>query len=157
MSTLLVDELFPGAEFNQDFKIFRELNVGSVRPWVYLEGTLADGDFTLEVLDGATLLATSTITHTQINAAKTETYAHGYMRFDFDSLALHIPEGETEKEFTLRFSMQNHTKDISNYLAIARIWDLKFYDIYGTDVTNNEPPNDSVEPAGIEIYEQKFI
>lgn len=156
MSTLLVDELFPGINFDQDVKIFRDTNIESIRPWVYIEGTLVDGDFTLEVLDGATSIATSTITHTQINAAKTETYAHGYMRFDFNSLALHIPEGASEKEYTLRFSMQNHTKDLNNYIAIARIWDIRFYDVYG-DVTAGEPPNDSVEPAGIEIYEQKFI
>lgn len=157
MSTLLIDELYPGVNFDQAFKIFRETNVIHVRPWIYLEGTLADGDFQLEVLDGATVLATSTINYVDINASKTETYAHGYIRFDFDSLALHIPEGQSEKEFTLRFSMQNHTKDASNFLAISRIWDIKFYDIYGTGVTNNEPPNDSVEPAGVEIYEQKFI
>lgn len=157
MSTLLIDELFPGITFDQNFKILRDTNVACVRPWVYLEGTLVDGDFQLEVLDGATVLATSTINYTTINTAKTETYAHGYMRFDFDSLALHIPEGASEKEFTFRFTMQNHTKDLNNYLAISRIWDIRFYSIYGSGVVAGEPPNDSVEPAGIEIYEQKFI
>lgn len=157
MSTLLVDELYPGIQFDQKVTIFRDLNVRHIRPWIYVQGTLVDGDFQLEILDGATVLATSTINYADINAGKTETYAHGYIRFDFDSLALHVPENETSKEYTFRFTMQNHTEDTSNFLGICRIWDIKFYDIYGDDVVNNEPPNDSVEPAGLEIYEVRKI
>jgi len=131
MSTLIIDEMYPGVEFAQTVKIFRDTNLAHVRPWIYLEGTLADGDFQLEVLQGANVLATSTINYVDINDAKTETYAHGFIRFDFDSLSLLVSEGNTDEEYIFRFSMINHTKDTSNYLAIARNWDIKIYPTYG--------------------------
>lgn len=152
MSTLIVDELFPGVNFDQKVKIARNINVKHIRPWVYLRGTLPDGDFTLEVIQGATTLATSTINYTDINAAKTLTYAHGFIRFDFDSLALQVAEGNTEEEYTFRFYMNNHTEDQNNFLALVRNWDIKIYPAYG-DAVDGEGVNDMVEPAGLEIYE----
>jgi hypothetical protein len=90
-----------------------------------------------------------------INAAKTESFAHGFIRFDVEPLALNIPEGSPNKEYTLRFSMQNHTSDSNNFLGISRRWDIKVYDIYGAGVVNNQAPNDFVEPGGLEIYEYR--
>jgi len=152
MSTLLLDELYPGVTFSQDIKIFKDTNVAHIRPWVYIEGTLVNGEFQIEVKDGATTLVTKTIDYTLINAATTLQYNHGFIRFDFDPLVLRIPEGSTEKEYTFEFSMINHTKDISNYIGIVRRWELKTYDTYG-DVVGNEAVNDSIEPAGLEIFE----
>jgi len=157
MSQLLVDELYDGVNFDQPVKIERNINVIHVRPWIYKQGTLVDGDFTCEVYDGATLLATATINFATINEAFTDDYAHGFMRFDFDSLALNIPEGSLDKEYTFRFYMNNHTTDVANFMSIVRRWEAKVYDTYGAGVVDNEAPNDAVEPAGIEIYNYKLI
>lgn len=157
MSELLVDELYPGVEFTQNFKITRDINISHIRPHIYLHGTLVDGEFQCEVLQGATVLVTKTLDYTLINAVKTETYAHGFIRFDFDPLTLRVDEGSVEEEYSLRFSMINHTKDTGNFLGISRNWDLKIYDTYGNGVINNQAPNDSIEPAGIEVYEYSYI
>lgn len=157
MSTLVIDEMYPGVVFSQDFKIFNDAGVKHIRPWIYVEGTLADGDLQMEVLDGATVLKTKTINFADINSAKEDTYVHGYIRFDLGNLVLRIPEGSTEKEYIVRFEMINHTKDTGNYLAMCRQWDTKVYDTYGAGVVNNEPPNDMVEPVGLEIYVLKEI
>lgn len=157
MSTLLVDELFPGVVFSQKFKITRDVNISAIRPWVYLHGTLQDGDFQCEVKQGVNTLLTTTITAAEINAAKTETYAHGFIAFCFDALSLRITEGNVEEEYTVEFSMINHTLDSGNFLGIVRRWEDKTYPTYGTGVISGEAPNDSVEPAGLEIFEYTYL
>lgn len=153
MSTLLVDELYPGVTFVQKFKVNRDTNLAHVRPWIYKHGTLVDGDFQLEVKQGATTLVTKTLNFATINAAFTETFAHGYIRFDFDALSLRVAQGNTEEEYELHFSMINHTQDTNNFLGIVREWDGRKYTIYGDDLVNGQPPNDAVEPGGFELFE----
>lgn len=157
MSTLIVDELFDGVEFSQEFRITKDTNLAHVRPWIYKHGTLVDGTFICEVYKGATLLAQSTISHTDINAAFTQQFAHGYIRFDFDSLSLKVAEENTKEEFSVKFYMQGHTSNPSNFIGIVRIWDIKIYETYGDGVVDGQAPNDMVEPAGVELYEYKLI
>lgn len=155
MSTLIVEQLFDGVTFSQAIRVNRNVSVAHIRPWVFLNGTLADGDFQCRVLQGATGLAVATISYTDINAAKTEDYAHGYIRFDFDSLILHRNEGEEKTEYIFEFSMINHTTDPTNFLAICREWDIKSAIVYGDVDGNGDAVNDMVEPAGYEIYEYR--
>lgn len=157
MSTLLIDELYPGVVFEQAFTIPSSVNIAHIRPWIYLEGDLQDGELQLEVLDDTTVLKTETLTAGKINTIKSETYAHGFLRFDFKSLQLNVPQQVTEKEYKIRLQMINHTKDTANYIAVCRNWDLKIYDTYGSGVINNQAQNDSVEPAGMEIYVYRSI
>lgn len=155
MSCLVYDRFRAGLQFPQKIKITREYNIAHVRPWVYLQGDIQDGSFKVTVSDGATELATSEITATEINTAKTLQFFHGFIRFDFDSLALKIPEGVTEKEYTFTFEMINHSDDSANFVAMVRSWDYPIYTIYGDDVVDGEPPNDAVTPGGLELYERK--
>lgn len=157
MSTLVYDQLRTGVVFNQKIKIRRGDNIAHVRPWIYKQGVLQDGDFKLTVLDGATELATSIINYQDINEAITAPYFHGFIRFDFASLALRIPEGFTEWEYTFRFEMINYTNDAANYIAIVRNWDDRIYEIYGDDLVGGEPKNDMVEPAGVELYARRHV
>lgn len=150
MSTLVLDEMYPGIEFTQKIKINRNINVVHIRPWIYLQGTLVDGDFQIEVLQDATVLETKQINYMDINDVKTDTYAHGFIRFDFSSLALQILEGNVEQEYTFRFTMQNHTKDTENFLGVVRNWDVAIYPVYGEGVS------DMIQPAGLEIYEVRI-
>jgi hypothetical protein len=151
MSTLLIDELYPGQVFSQKIKISKPISIAVIRPWIYKQGTLVDGDFQLEVLQGATVLITKTIGFADINSGISSPYAHGYIKFEFDVLQLNVSEGNLEEEYTLRFSMINHTLDTSNYIAIVREWDDKKYIIYGDQVAQ-EPQHDFLEPAGYELY-----
>ena len=153
MSTLLVDEMYPGVSFSQPIKITENIMVSHIRPWIYKHNTLTAGDFQLEVYDGATLLATSTLNYITINAGFIQNYAHGYIRFDFDALQLNVPEDATEKEYILKFSMINHTLDANNFIGMVRQYEQKIYPTYGDGVVDNESPNDYTEPAGIEIYQ----
>ncbi len=155
MSTLVLDELFDGVTFEQEFKIERDINIAHIRPWIYVQGTIADGDLQLEVLEASTVLAVDTITAAEINAGKTESFAHGFIRFDFDVLCLRVPEGLTEGTYKIRLQMVNHTTDPSNFVGAVRNWDLKIYDTYGVSVTGNQALNDMVEPLGLEIYEYR--
>jgi len=149
MSTLLIDELFAGVTFEQAIRITRDVSVAHIRPWIYKEGTLVDGDFQLEILQGATSLITKTINFATINTAIPQDFAHGFIRFDFDSLILRLGQGVTEQEYTLKFSMINHSTNLNNYIAISRRWETAVYPLFDTAL------NDSVKPGGLEIYEYK--
>jgi len=155
MSTLLVDELWDGIVFEQPFLITKNTSIIHIRPWIYRHGDLLTGQFQVEVLDGATVLTTAQLGFAEINSAFTENYAHGYIRFDFDSLSLRIPEGSIEKEYKLRFSMVGYTNNTEGFLGIVRQYEAKIYPTYGTGVVGNEAPNDMVEPGGLELYEMK--
>jgi hypothetical protein len=156
MSTLIVDQLTDTLVVTQAIRVNRSVSIAHIRPWVYLQGTLADGSFRCRVYQGANLLATSLIPVADINAAKSQPYAHGYLRFDFDSLILHRQEGESDTEYIFEFGMVGHTLDNNNYLGIVREWDLKSSILYGAGLdTNNQAVNDQVEPYGYQIFEYR--
>lgn len=157
MSYLVIDELYDGVEFPQEFRILAPTNIAHIRPWIYKHGTLASGEFVCQVLQGAVVLAESVIDYTDINAAFTAQFAHGYIRFDFDSLSLKIAEENVKEVYSLKFFMRNHITDINNFIGVVRIWDIKFYDTYGAGVIGGQAPNDMVEPAGIEIFQYSNI
>jgi hypothetical protein len=147
MSTLLVDELFDGVEFTQVVRLHNSLSIAFVRPWIYKQGTLQDGQFQLRIYDGATLLKTVNIDYTEINAAITEPYAHGYIRFNTEPIVLSVGNDVLYYDYTLKFRMINHTTDEDNYIAICRDWEKTKYPIFGT-----LPDNDIHDPAGYELY-----
>lgn len=147
MSQLLFDELFTGVTFTQNIVLKKSCAVAWIRPWIYKEGTLTDGQFRLQIYDGATLLKTIDIDYTTINENIPATYAHGYLRFDVSPLALNVADTETEHVYTLKFSMINYTDHASKFIAICREWDKRKYPIFGS-----EPDGDIEEPAGYELY-----
>jgi len=149
MSTLIMDELFAGVVFSQTLTINRDVGIAHIRPWIYKEGTLVDGDFVCRVKDGVTLIKEVTINFATINEAIPEAFAHGFIRFDMEQLTLLLEDKEVEKEYQIEFEMINHVTDISNFIAINRSWENKVYDV------DTPAPNDMVEPGGIEIYEFK--
>ena len=93
MSTLIQDILTPNLQINQTIRIERHINGAHIRPWIYVEGVLVDGDLKMTVLQGATELITKTINFAAINDATTDTFNHGFLRFDFDTLQLNVAEG----------------------------------------------------------------
>jgi hypothetical protein len=152
MSTLLVDEIYSGVVVDQKFTIDRNISISNIRPWIYKHGTVPVGTFELTILEGGNVLKSSTIESSEINQLITSTYAHGSINFNFDSLVLNIPEKETTKEYTMRFTFTG-IFDENNHIGLVRRWEAKTYPTYGVGVVSNEAPNDSVEPFGLEIYE----
>ncbi len=154
--TLLVDELFPGVVFEQNFRIKQTIQMPHFRPWIYKQGTLVDGDFTLEVLQNGEILNTAIINFADINTEITGSYAHGQIRFDLGPMQLNHDRKLEWTEYTVRLYMNNHTKDVNNFIGTCRRYELKFYETYGDGVINNEAPNDFVEPLGFEIYRWRY-
>lgn len=146
MSTLIIDELYEDVVFEQRIRILRSTQIDAIRLWIYKNGTLLTGNLRCEIYDDVTLLKTVDIPYTDINAAITLPYAHGYIRFDVGPLALNVNETESYHEYTLKFSMNDYNNDTARYLAVCREWDQRKYQVY------DELGNDNEEPAGIELY-----
>lgn len=147
MSTLIVDELFDGIEIVQDIRLKKSINLGFLRLWIYKEGTLQDGDFTVEIYDGATLLATTVIDYQTINNEFTQNYAHGFLRIDFDPLALSVKDTELNHIYTIKIRMDNHITNTTNYIALCKEWENQKYQIY-----NGPALNDMVKPFAHDVY-----
>lgn len=155
--TLLVDELYPGVVFEQNFRIKRTLQMPHFRPWIYKQGELVDGVLTLEVLRNGEILNTATIDYTKINEEIPATYAHGQVRFDFDAMQLNHDRKLAWTEYTIRLYMDNHTRDTANFVGAVRRYELKFYETYGPGVEpDGEAINDFIEPMGFEVYEWRY-
>lgn len=151
MSTLVVEELRPGTVFVQNFTIDRTVSIAHIRPWVLVNGVLLDGDFVCRVKEGSTVLREVSLNYVDINAAMTDTYAHGFMRFDINPLVLHVPDGQATAAYIIEFEMINHTFAANNFIGINRSWENKIYPV------NYTPPNDIAEPSGVEIYEWRQL
>lgn len=156
MSTLIVEELYPGVTIEQKFKVQRNANLVHYRPRIMKHGTLADGTLTCEIYKGAILLGTSTIDYTDINTIGGP-YAHGHIRFDFTTLPLKVSEGEAETEFTVKLYMAGHTKDVNNFIATVKEYESYRYIRYGDIDGNGDPLNDFIQPIGYEIYVNEAI
>lgn len=150
MSTLLIDELYTGVVFTQHVRIRKSIQVAHIRPWIYKHGTITTGKFRCQIYDGATLLKQVDIENADLNSAFVELYAHGYIRFDVEPLALNVHPTEEYHDYTLKFSMIDYITDSSNYLATVREWDDRKYPIFGTS-----PLNDTTEPLGYELFNYK--
>lgn len=153
--TLLVDELYNGIVFEQNFRIQKSISIAHIRPWIYKHGALQSGVFTCEVLEGSTVLKTGTIAFTDINTAIPATYGHGQIRFDMNSLQLNHNTNNEWTEYKLKFYISGYT-NAATFLGLVRRYELKIYDTYGQDVLNNEAPNDMVESLGFEVFEYNY-
>jgi hypothetical protein len=154
--TLVVDELYDGVTFTQNFRIQRSMQLAHFRPWIYKQGTLVDGDFTLQILQDAVVLKEVSINYVDINAELTATYSHGQLRFDTEPLQLNHDREAEYTEYQVKLFMANHTTDNQNFMSLVRRYEQKFYRTYGDGVVDGEAPNDMVEPLGFELFEYTY-
>lgn len=150
--TLLVDELYPGIVFEQNWRLQETISMPHFRVWIYKQGVIQDGELVLEVWRDGELLTEDRIDHTEINENVPATYAHGYIRFDIDPMQVNHDRKLEWTEYTVKIYMDNHTRDTQRFIGTVREYERKKYDTYGTEVIDNEAPNDFVEPLGIEIF-----
>ena len=125
----------------------------AIRVKMIKHGTIADGTLTLDVLDGATVIGTSTITAAEFETVGA-TYAHGYFTFEFPShIAVNLNRNTDYQEVTYRFTMSGHTQDFDNYVGLVRQFESPFVDEFGTRPAASTPEQDGwYNPYGIEIY-----
>ena len=153
--TLLIDELYDGVIFENNFRIKKSLQLVHLRPWIMKWGTPATGEMVLQILRNAEVLKEVRLTSAEINAAIPGTYAHGMLRFDTEPLQLNHDRKLEYTEYTIKLFMDGYTTDGSNYFAAIRRYELKIYDTYGDGVVSGESVNDMIEPLGFELYEYK--
>lgn len=150
MSILLLDELTPGVVFVQDIYVTKDVDIAGIRPWVYIQGVLATGDFICRIKDeGGTTLKSTLINYVDINAIGTDTFKHGKILFEFNGATLHLAPGDTSTLYTLEFEMINYVNDPNNFVGIVRDWEDPVW------ISIDDLPNSNVAPCGIEIFEYK--
>lgn len=154
--TLLVDELYPGITFAQNFRINRSMQIVHFRPWIIKWGTPAAGDLVLQILQNTTVLKEVRLTATEINTLIPGTYFHGQLRFDLEPLQLNHDRASEYTEYRVKIFTDGISKDVNNFYGTVRRYEQKFYDTYGATVVGGEAGNDMIEPLGFELFEYTY-
>ncbi len=154
--TLVLDELYDGITFTQNFRIQKSMSLAHFRPWIIKWGTPPAGEMVLQILQGATLLKEVRLDAGEINANITATYFHGQLRFDTDPLQLNHDRTQEYTEYQVKIFMDGYVTDTNNFYGLVRRYEQQFYPDYGDDVVNGQAPNDMVEPLGFELFEYTY-
>lgn len=153
--TLVIDELYPGIEFPQNFRINRTMQLAHFRPWIIKWGS-PDGELVLQILQNGDLLKEVVLDSAEINTNIPATYFHGQLRFDTAPLQLNHDRQAEYTEYQAKLFVRNGTQDPNNFIGVIRRYELKFYDTYGDTVVNGEAGNDMIEPMGFELFEYTY-
>lgn len=153
--TLIIDELYDGVVFSQNFRIKKSRQLAHFRPWIIKWGNPADGEMVVQILQNNVVLREVRLSSTEINAGIPATYFHGHLRFDTSPLQLNHNRQNEYTEYQVKVFMENYTSDPNNFYGIIRRYEHKFYDTYG-DVVDGEALNDMVEPMGFELFEWSY-
>jgi len=163
VTTLVTKQIENDENYDQKIRVYKTMQLKNVRLHVYKQGTLTDGVLTLSILDGTTQIASKTVDYSLLNAITTNNYWHGFISFEFDD-AVFLSTNPTDvyNEYTLRFTMSDHTDDSDIYVDIYRDYerwvsnslsDFKYVPMYGTETTDGITAEHGDEyPLGIEIY-----
>lgn len=153
---LVIDELYNGITFNQNFRIQKSMSLAHFRPWIIKWGTPATGEMVLQILKDAEVLKEIRLTAEEINAAIPATYFHGQLRFDTDPLQLNHDRKLEYTEYQVKIFMDGYTTDASNFYGLVRRREQKFYPTYGDGVVDGEAVNDMIEPLGFELFKYDY-
>lgn len=154
--TLLIDELYNGIVFEQNFRIQKSMQLAHFRPWIYKHGSPSTGEMVLQILQNNEVLKEVRLSFDEINANIIGTYAHGPLRFDTEPLQLNHNRNNEYTDYQIKLFMDNYVTDTNNFYGVIRRYELKIYDTYGGTVVNNEAGNDMIEPMGFELFEYTY-
>jgi hypothetical protein len=120
MTTLLVQTLV--SELKQDFNINLDerYHIGAIAPYLYLHNP--SGTFTLTLKNGATSLASKSLTVAEIKALipTTDNYAHVFCPFIFSS-----PTKVEKGSYTLSLTASGYSNSAASFIG----WCQQFEDI----------------------------
>ena len=132
--TLVIDELFDGITFTQNFRINRTLQLVYFRPWIIKWDTPPAGEMVVQILYNAEVLKEVRLSAATINAAIPATYFHGQLRFDMEPLQLNHDRKQEFTEYQIKIFMDGYVTDSDNFYGLIRRREQKFYDTYGDGV-----------------------
>lgn len=137
-------------------RLDKTTTIGAIRLGLYKHDT-PDGTLTLALKDGATEIASQSVTMASLDAA-VGTYFHGYVKYEFDGVRLNKKGTETYKEITLEVTLTSHTDDDNNYIALQRQIEGAFVPSYGTIPYESDRSAEELthlQPFMVEIFELK--
>lgn len=136
-----------------DQRFTKACRIKYVRVKMLKHGTISDGTFTLEVLEGERVLGSTNITAAQITSNVPATYAHGMFTFEFTECpVVNINKTTAYVQLTFRLSVSGHTFNSNSYMAVCRD-ENPFAGSFGSRPTFLDQTKDVwFNPIGVEIF-----
>lgn len=135
-----------------DQRIEESVAITTIRARMIKHGTISDGTLTLDILDGATVIGTGSVTASEFESVGA-TYAYGYFNFELDGPTVINIQDTPYKEITYRFTMSGHTYDANNWVGLIRQFDRPYVGEFGARPASVSPEDDGwFNSYGIEVY-----
>jgi len=143
MSTLLADFFETDIPIEQRLRLRHGIDVHKIRMHVFKYGELLTGDLVIELLDGATVLKTTTYTYTELNTLIGIEYSHGFLSVIEDVRLGGRKSNESSHEYIVRATFSGGHE----LLAWVMEYENPVIDLYGAN-----QDNDAFKPKDLEIY-----
>ena len=114
----LYTEVIDSSGIETTIRLYRDTVIKHIRPHIYRESYLPNGDLQLEILEGSDVLMTKTINYVDINALGGAEWTRGFLRYDTD-IVLHHDKTQDYTEYTLRIKMINYTPNTSSSINLV--------------------------------------
>jgi hypothetical protein len=144
MSTLLGYFFNTNEPVSQKFKLVFGKMVYALRPHIFKNGELIDGNLIFELYDGSELLKTETFTYEDLNQEIGNDYSHGYLTWEIDTRLDGRQNGESAHEYELRLT---YTGTVPLKLA----WIMEYENLI-TTMYGSGQGNDAFKPRDLEIW-----
>ena len=138
MSSFVAYKLTNSESFTQSIRITRNSNIAHVRVRILKFDNQTSGQYVCKVIDSFNnvLKISEVIDYTTINSIQ-GTYAHGMMRFDFDSnIRLNHISTQNFTEYKIKFEKVSGTDDLQ-YISVVKPLEDYMYEMYTDNI--NEP------------------
>ena len=139
MTTFYGEILSDSQTLDTSIRIDRSIKVKHVRAHLFRQGLLSDGQVEMSIYEGLNLVKTVDIDYADINSVDSNTYAHGWFRFDFEVPLNHNYEN-TYTEYTIKLKIKNMTNKL--------IWLVSDLNVPLAELHNDN----SIYARGLEVY-----
>ena len=147
MSTLLGYFFSHNEVISQKFKLTFGQMVYALRPHIFKNGELLDGNLVLELFDGAELLKTETLSYSELNEQIGNSYSHGYLTWEINTRLSGRLSNEDAHEYELKLTYTG-----SDPLKLA--WIMEYENLI-TTMYGSGQKNDAFKPRDLEIWTQQ--
>ena len=153
MSHLAINQLSNNDQVDINVRFNESKTLYALRVKLYKHNVIPDGDFKITILDGATVLAESTLTYADF-AQVTGTFAYGYFKFDLP-YSVRVNVGSVGyQDITFRMTVSNHTNSDNAFIALVKQHELKYITEFGTYPVEASTLEEQswYSPYGLELY-----